>query len=90
MIEGVLCTLPDQAGQRAAGDALSMEAARLGGHFEALEARIEEAKSLAAAACQPMSGARKVHAAPCWLQVLRKQVFGRTWPAALSVIEGVW
>ncbi len=52
--------MPDQAGQRAASDALAAEAAQLGAHFEGLEARIEEAKSQAAAACQPMSGERKV------------------------------
>ena len=55
-----LCSRWLQAGQRGVADALSLEAARLGGSFDALEARIEEAKSRAAAACQPMSGERKV------------------------------
>lgn len=51
--------LSESANARA-GEALQGEAARLNGHFEALEARIAEAKSLAAAACQPMSSSAKV------------------------------
>ncbi|KAK9901644.1 hypothetical protein WJX75_006263 [Coccomyxa subellipsoidea] len=50
--------LTESANARA-GEALQGEAARLNGHFEALEARIAEAKSLAAAACQPMSSSAK-------------------------------
>ncbi|EIE20798.1 hypothetical protein COCSUDRAFT_43706 [Coccomyxa subellipsoidea C-169] len=46
--------LSESANARA-GEALRGEAARLKGHFETLEARIAESKSLAAAACQPMS-----------------------------------
>ena len=49
-----------QGVQRAAGEALAAEAARLSAHFEALQARIEEAKSQAAAACQPMPREAKV------------------------------
>lgn len=47
-----------------AAEALQGEAARLKGYFEQLEARIAEAKSLAAASCQPMSTAAKVGELP--------------------------
>ena len=65
-----------QGVQRAAGEALAAEAARLDAHFEALQARIEEAKSQAAAACQPMAREAKVpdplmhdiSQACCWMQ----------------------
>lgn len=51
-----------QGVQRGAGEALAAEAARLSAHFDALQARIEEAKSQAAAACQPMPREAKVAA----------------------------
>jgi hypothetical protein len=50
----------DEAGHRQAAEALRGEAERLRGHFAALENRIMEAKSMAAAACLPMSTAAKV------------------------------
>ena len=51
--------LSESANARSA-ETLRGEAVRLKGHFESLEAKIAEAKSLAAAACQPMSSAAKV------------------------------
>lgn len=49
-----------EAVHREAADALQGDAERLKGHFEALENRIMEAKSMAAAACLPMTTAAKV------------------------------
>lgn len=51
--------LMESANARSA-EALRGEALRLKGHFESLESKIAEAKSLAAASCQPMSSAAKV------------------------------
>ncbi|BDA42323.1 probable transcription factor GTE1 [Coccomyxa sp. Obi] len=50
--------LSESANARSA-EALRGEAVRLKGHFESLEAKIAEAKSLAAAACQPMTSTAK-------------------------------
>ncbi|CAL8467993.1 g7531 [Coccomyxa elongata] len=68
LIEAEVATRSDEAAMREklmesanarSAESLRGEAVRLKGHFESLEAKIAEAKSLAAAACQPMSSAAK-------------------------------
>ncbi len=58
--EAAACARLAEGAHRAAADALQGEAERLSGHFAGLESRIMEAKSMAAAACLPMTTAAKV------------------------------